>query len=292
MLRRTFVAKVPSRVVRCFSDASSPLSLEHLTGDQEGIAVISFSNPQQRNSLGKPTLALLQSHVQYLNESKSVRCVIVRSTVPKIFCAGADLKERAAMPENEVAGTVNNLRFSLGLLATIKVPTIAAINGAALGGGMEAALCCDLRVASSLAKLGLPETGLAIIPGAGGTQRLPRLIGISKAKELIFTGSRLDCYEAHDIGMVNYAVEASEGGADSSIDAAYEKAKSVAATIIKKGPVALKAAKMSIDLGCQSDLASGLKVEELCYAQCIPTEDRREGLDAFLTKRAPDYNGC
>jgi methylglutaconyl-CoA hydratase len=95
--------------------------LEHLDGDEAGIAVISFSNQQQRNSLGKPTLALLQNHVQELNESKSVRCVIVRSTVPKIFCAGADLKERAAMPENQVADTVNNLRFSLGLLATIKV---------------------------------------------------------------------------------------------------------------------------------------------------------------------------
>jgi methylglutaconyl-CoA hydratase len=157
---------------------------------------------------------------------------------------------------------------------------------------MEAALCCDLRVASSLAKLGLPETGLAIIPGAGGTQRLPRLIGVSKAKELIFTGRIIDCNEAKDIGMVNYAVEASEGGADSPIDAAYEKAKQVAATIIKKGPVAQKAAKMSIDLGSQSDLASGLKVEELCYARCIPTQDRVEGLESFLAKRVPDYSGC
>jgi methylglutaconyl-CoA hydratase len=156
---------------------------------------------------------------------------------------------------------------------------------------MEAALCCDLRVASSLAKLGLPETGLAIIPGAGGTQRLPRLIGISKAKELIFTGRILDCKEARDIGLVNFAVEASEEGASSPIDAAYEKAKEVASTIIKKGPVAQKAAKTSIDLGSQTDLAFGLKIEELCYGQCIPTKDRIEGLESFLKKRAPAYKG-
>ena len=136
-------------------------------------------------------LAELNETVAKVSSDKSARVVIISSNVSKVFCAGADLKERATMPENQIAGFVAQLRDSFQAVANIPVPVIAAIDGAALGGGLELALACDLRVASETSTLGLPETALAIIPGAGGTQRLPRLLGLGKAKELVFLAKRL-----------------------------------------------------------------------------------------------------
>lgn len=154
------------------------------------------------------------------------------------------------------------------------------------GGGLEIALSCDIRVASSNAKLGLVETKLAIIPGAGGTQRLPRLINTSLAKELIYTGRIFDGNYAKEIGLVNHVVEQNETG-----DAAYQKSLSIAEEILPNGPVALKMAKAAINRGIEVDLNSGLNIEEACYAQIIPTKDRSEGLAAFKEKRKPVYIG-
>jgi methylglutaconyl-CoA hydratase len=162
------------------------------------------------------------------------------------------------------------------------MPVIAAIEGAALGGGLELALACDLRISGADARLGLPETSLAIIPGAGGTQRLPRIIGRSRAKELVFTARRLTSQEALAFGVVDRAVAAGQ---------ALPAALDLAREILPNGPVALRAAKEAIDAGLDRDRAGGLSVEEACYARVLPTEDRLEGLAAFREKRKPVYRG-
>ena len=171
-------------------------------------------------------------------------------------------------------------------LSQLPVPTICALEGAALGGGLEMALTCDFRVASTTAKLGLPETKLAIIPGAGGTVRLPRLIGIAKAKELIFTGKILGSVDAATIGLVDYSVDQNEDG-----DAAYRKGLELAEQIIGQGPIALRMAKQSINQGIEVEIDEALTIEEKCYAEVIPTIDRVEALKAFAEKRKPVFYG-
>lgn len=212
----------------------------------------------------------------------AVRAVVLRSAVPKAFCAGADLKERALMTKPEVAAFVHGLRTAFADLSSLPMPTIAAIEGSALGGGLEMAIACDFRIAGAEATLGLPETGLAIIPGAGGTQRLPRLIGVSKAKELTFTGRKLNSTAALSIGLVDYAVDAGK---------AYDKALELAREILPNGPIAVRMAKEAINRGIEVDLDSGFAIERACYAQVIPTSDRLEGLQAFKEKRKPVYKG-
>lgn len=167
-----------------------------------GVVQLNLNRPQSKNALGKNMLSELQECLEYLQHQLPTdsRTILVQSLVGGVFCAGADLKERREMNETEVAQFVHKLRKTFGQVEQIPLPTIAVIDGAALGGGLELALCCDLRVSSAKAILGLPETQLAIIPGAGGTQRLPRLIGLSKAKELIFTGRRLSANEALKYG--------------------------------------------------------------------------------------------
>ncbi|TPX58594.1 hypothetical protein PhCBS80983_g03041 [Powellomyces hirtus] len=256
-------------------------SHERLTGADAGISIINFNRPKAKNALGRNFMKEFNQALQELRFDEDVRCVIVKSSVAGVFCAGADLKERTTMTPIEVAAFVHSLRTAFGNLESLPVPTIAALDGAALGGGLEVALSTDIRVAGVGAKLGLPETKLAIIPGAGGTQRLPRLIGIPRAKELIFTARVLKSVEAERIGLVNYAVEGS----------AYDKALEIARSILTKGPVAIKAAKLAIDRGTQVDISSGLAFEQTCYAQVIPTEDRLEGLRAFKEKREPVYKG-
>jgi methylglutaconyl-CoA hydratase len=171
-------------------------------------------------------------------------------------------------------------------LFNLPMATIAALDGAALGGGLELALSCDFRTASDSAKMGLVELKLAIMPGAGGTQRLPRIINSSIAKELIFTGRVVDGTEAHKLGIVNYVVNQNDAG-----NAAYQRALELAAQITPNGPVALRMAKQAINKGIEVDLNTGLAIEQACYAQLIPTKDRLEGLKAFNEKRKPHYKG-
>ena len=248
-----------------------------------GTTVFTLNRPATKNALGRTMMQEFADALAAVRFDTSVRAVIVRSSVPGVFCAGADLKERSAMSKAEVAAFVHLLRSSFSGLAALPMPVIAAIEGAALGGGMELALACDFRVAGRDATLGLPETGLAIIPGAGGTQRLPRLIGAAKAKELIFTGRRLPADTAHaDYGLVDKLVPAGQ---------AFASACALAKEILPRGPVAVRMAKEAIDKGMQADLATGLAIEQACYAQVIPTADRLEGLAAFKEKRAPVYKG-
>ncbi|XP_012582080.1 PREDICTED: methylglutaconyl-CoA hydratase, mitochondrial isoform X2 [Condylura cristata] len=199
---------------------------------------------------------------------------------------GADLKERVKMSSSEVGPFVSKIRSVINEIANLPVPTIAAIDGLALGGGLELALACDIRVAASSAKMGLVETKLAIIPGGGGTQRLPRAIGMSLAKELIFSARVLDGQEAKEVGLISHVLEQNQNG-----DAAYRKALDLAREFLPQGPVAMRVAKLAINQGMEVDLVTGLAIEEACYAQTIPTKDRLEGLLAFKEKRPPHYKG-
>uniref|UniRef100_H2QXF9 AU RNA binding methylglutaconyl-CoA hydratase n=1 Tax=Pan troglodytes TaxID=9598 RepID=H2QXF9_PANTR len=178
------------------------LRVRHLEEENRGIVVLGINRAYGKNSLSKNLIKMLSKAVDALKSDKKVRTIIIRSEVPGIFCAGADLKERAKMSSSEVGPFVSKIRAVINDIANLPVPTIAAIDGLALGGGLELALACDIRVAASSAKMGLVETKLAIIPGGGGTQRLPRAIGMSLAKELIFSARVLDGQEAKAVGLI------------------------------------------------------------------------------------------
>ncbi|XP_071816111.1 methylglutaconyl-CoA hydratase, mitochondrial-like isoform X2 [Apostichopus japonicus] len=250
------------------------------------IAVIGLNRPEAMNSFSKNLVQKLEDAIGAVEFDKNVRTVIIRSLAPGIFCAGADLKERAKMPVNEVGPFVARLRGMIGKLNTLPFPVIAALDGTAVGGGLELALSCDFRIAANTAKMGVVETRLAIIPGAGGTQKLPRLVGPAKAKELIFTAKVVDGLEAERIGLVNYSVPQNDNQ-----DAAFQRSLNLAREILPNGPVAVKMAKLAIDKGIEVDLASGLAFEGAYYAQTIPTKDRIEGLTAFKERRKPVYTG-
>jgi len=216
--------------------------------------------------------------------STSCRCLVLTSCSDRVFSAGADLKERATMTEDETADFVALLRNTMERFASLPMPVVAAIEGVAVGGGLELALAADIRIASTKAVLGLPETSLAIIPGAGGTQRLPRLIGASRAKELIWTGRKLNGNEAKEYGLVTDVVP--EGSS------ATEHAVQLAFRIAANGPIAIRASKVAIDRGGeQTCMKNALEIERQCYAKVLPTQDRSEGLMAFKEGRKPSYKG-
>ncbi|XP_069794804.1 enoyl-CoA hydratase domain-containing protein 2, mitochondrial isoform X1 [Narcine bancroftii] len=265
---------------------ASEIRSQHLEGNNSGIAVILMNRPHARNSLGKVFVMQLEEVIENLQKDKSVRVVLFKSEIKGVFCAGADLKERSKMSNTEVGHFVHKLRCLMSSIASLPMPTIAAIDGYALGGGLELALACDLRVAASSAKMGLIEVTRGLLPGAGGSQRLPRAVGISKAKELIFTGRQVDGKQAASIGLVNDAVTQNDLG-----DAAYQKALDLAKEILPQGPVALKMAKQAMNRGIEVEIASGMAIEEMCYAQVIPTKDRLEGMAAFIEKRLPHFTG-
>jgi methylglutaconyl-CoA hydratase len=250
--------------------------------EQDGVVTLTLNRPDSANALSLALLYDLHDALYQIKFRPDVRVVIVTGAGDKAFCAGADLKERRGMDDTQVRKTVSLIRSVVEDLADLPMPTIAAINGVAFGGGTELALAADLRIASQAAKLGLTETSLAIIPGAGGTQRLPRLIGLAKAKELIYTARRIDADEALSLGLVNQVVEAAD-----LLPAAHRLASDIAAN----GPVAVRQAKFAIDQGFGVDLRTGLAIEQKAYEVVIPTDDRLEGLAAFAEKRKPKYNG-
>jgi methylglutaconyl-CoA hydratase len=247
-----------------------------------GIVMITLNRPEAANALSVQMLEELYDAILTCKYDRSVRCIVITGAGEKAFCAGADLKERAGMDPVQVRKTVSLIRENINSLELLPQPVIAAVNGVAFGGGTELALACDFRIASETAKLGLTETSLGIIPGAGGTQRLPRLVGKGRAKELIFTARRIDAKEALEIGLVEYAVPP-----ESLIDKALE----IAGQIVRNGPIAVAQAKFAIDKGYEVDLNTGLAIEQNAYEVTIPTKDRLEGLQAFKEKRSPIYIG-
>ncbi|KAE8790623.1 putative enoyl-CoA hydratase/isomerase YngF [Hordeum vulgare] len=270
-----------SRALQILSQLD-PVRLHKLSPPDSGIVELRLERPEARNAIGKEMLKGLRSAMDKVGADPTANVVLVASSVPKVFCAGADLKERRLMGSSEVREFVNSLRATFSSFEALPIPTIAVVEGAAFGGGLELALSCDLRICGANATFSLPETGLAIIPGAGGTQRLPRIVGRSRAKELIFTGRRFDATEAVNMGVVNYRVPGGE---------AYQKALELAREINQKGPLAIRMAKKAINEGMEVDLSSALAVEEECYEQVLHTQDRLEGLAAFAEKRKPLYTG-
>ncbi|RPF55869.1 enoyl-CoA hydratase-related protein [Aquisalibacillus elongatus] len=246
------------------------------------IGVIKLNRPEAANAFSRQLLADFHDVLELVEQKDDLRAVVITSEGEKAFCAGADLKERRTMTQDEVVDTVNEIGRVVTRVDDLKVPTIAAINGAAFGGGLELALACDIRVASNNAKMGLTETSLAIIPGAGGTQRLARLIGLAKAKYYILTAKRFDSLEGREIGLIEEVV---------SLDELSNKALDIAVQIASNGPVGVKIAKQAINVGFDHDLQTGLKIEKDCYMHTIPTEDRLEALQAFKEKRKPNFKG-
>jgi enoyl-CoA hydratase/carnithine racemase len=272
-----------SRVAREFPDDVPDLpELVSVRREDGGIVWVTLQRPDVMNCLSFPTLRRLRTVCEELRSDLSIRCVLITGAGDKAFCAGADLKERRTMPPEKVPLFVRNIRRTMDDVETLPQPTVAVVNGFAFGGGTELLLACDLRVAAAHAQFGLTETTLAIIPGAGGTQRLPRLIGRSRAKDLILTGRKLDAAEAERIGLVNRLAPAG---------ALRETALELARTIAANGPIAVRAAKAAIDQGTEHPLGEGLEVEARCYERVLATEDRLEALAAFAEKRRPEYQG-
>lgn len=245
-------------------------------------AWITLNRPEARNALSFPTLDRLRELLAEVRDDADIWAVVLTGAGDKAFCAGADLKERRTMPEERVPHFVRQIRATMDDIAALPQPTIAAMNGHAFGGGCEMALACDLRILDEGAMIGLTETSLAIIPGAGGCVRLPRLVGAAKAKELILLARRLDASEAERIGLVHQTAPAG---------AVAETAEAMVAALGKNGPLALQAAKHAIDGGLDRSAAEALEHEAACYQRIIPTEDRLEALAAFAEKRAPAFAG-
>lgn len=257
----------------------------HVDEKNENAVVTTLTlNRPKANAMGSSMLQELRECLSELErEDHPSRCVVLTSFSRKVFSAGADLKERATMSQEEAADFVTLLRNTMQRIAQLPVPVIASVEGVAVGGGLEIALAADIRVASRTATFGLPETSLAIIPGAGGTQRLPRLIGVARAKELIWTGRRVTAEEALEYGIVQHVVE--EG-------AALEKSMELSSKIAQHGPVAIRASKEAIEKGLASlDMVEALEIERQNYGRVLPTSDRLEGLAAFKEGRTPEYKG-
>jgi methylglutaconyl-CoA hydratase len=281
--------------------------LQHHTNDEfdAKISVMTLNRPKA-NAMGYTMLSQLKESIYQLEKdhiplfedgnidtdliktqslgNNASRCLVITSSVPNVFSAGADLKERATMTIEEAEEFVSDLRMTIDRISQLQIPVIVAIEGVALGGGFEIALAADIRIASTTSKFGLPETSLAILPGAGGTQRLPRLIGTARAKELIFTGRRIDGTTAERYGIVQHVVPQGT---------AYSTAIEMAWQIASNGPIAVRASKYSIDHGLsRTTMHDALtQVERIAYAKTLSTQDRLEGLAAFHDKRTPKYKG-
>jgi enoyl-CoA hydratase/carnithine racemase len=250
--------------------------------EKDGVLWLTLNRPQVMNSFNFDLLRALKAQIDGIRFRPEIRVVIITGAGEKAFCAGADLKERATLPPLQVKEFIFTIRDLFSSIENLNKPVIAAVNGVALGGGTELALACDIRIASASASMGLTETRLAIIPGAGGTQRLPRLIGRGKAKELIFTGRRVPAEEALTIGLVNQVC---------APDQLRKTCDAMAAEICETGPIAIEQAKYAINHGLETDLHTGLAIESNAYWVTIPTQDRLEGLAAFREKRKPVYKG-
>jgi enoyl-CoA hydratase/carnithine racemase len=258
-----------------------------LISEREGhTLVLTLNRPEAMNCFNFELLDSFGSAVRAANFDSEIRTVIITGassgSAKQSFSTGADLVERRTLPENEVRRFVHTIGSVFTEVENLRMPVIAAINGFAFGGGLELAMACDIRISSSSAVMGLTETSLAVIPGGGGTQRLPRLVGIARAKELIYSAKRMTAQEALSYGLVSYVVDP---------DKLMPAAREMAAKIDKNGPVAVQQAKFAINKGTEVSLDIGLKIESNAYAVVIPTEDRIEGLNAFREKRDPVYKG-
>lgn len=244
------------------------------------VATLTVDRPEARNALDAPTVKEIHHALDVVEADEALRVLIVTGAGAKVFVAGADVRTLLARSTRDVLAAGNNRLFAR--LADVALPTIAAVNGFALGGGLEFALACDLRVASTNAKLGLPETGLGIIPGAGGTTRLARIVGMGIAKEMVLLGTIHDAETALRIGLVNRVVEP---------DGLMAAANDMAGTIAKRAPLAVRLGKMSIAAGLDGSADAGARFEVVAQTVLNGTTDMKEGMNAFLEKRKAEFRG-
>ncbi|MBC2722275.1 enoyl-CoA hydratase-related protein [Desulfosporosinus sp.] len=248
---------------------------------EDGIAIVTLNRPEILNALNSQVFLELAEVTSTLENDDSVRAVIITGG-EKVFAAGADVKQLATLSAVDVATSIRPSRKAFHLLENMKKPVIAAIAGYALGGGCELTLTADVRIAADTSQFGFPEIKLGILPGGGGTQRLPRLIGPAKAKELIFSGDIISAEEAWRIGLVNKVVPVSD---------LMSEAKKLAKKFAARGAIALQLAKACINEGLQMELEKGLNYEHKCFSLLFATEDQKEGMTAFIEKRRPNFKG-
>ncbi|KAK3671443.1 hypothetical protein LTR78_008721 [Recurvomyces mirabilis] len=279
--------------IRHATSLSSTIKISSVPAPHTGsIAVLSLNRPKARNALSRQLLSELSGVIEGLHAEGgkgSTRALILASESDDAFCAGADLKERLTFTPEDTQNFLSTLRKTFTRLSTLPIPTISAISSSAFGGGLELGLCTNFRVMSSQATVGLPETRLAIIPGAGGTYRLPAMIGETRARDLILTGRRITGAEAYFIGLCDRLVQVTDeqnGQAGVGRGIVMEQAVEMAKTICEGGPIAIRAAMQAM-----KTWKNGEASENSAYEMVLPTQDRMEALKAFGEKRKPDFRG-
>jgi enoyl-CoA hydratase len=260
------------------------MSFEYIKYDkkEDGIGVLSINRPKVLNALNWDTLRELGKFFEEVLPGEGLKALIVTGAGDKAFVAGADIAQMNAMSVREFMEYVDYAHKVYQLLEDDPSPSIAAINGYALGGGCELALACDIRIASEKAKMGFPEVKLGIFPGWGGTQRITRVLGLGKTKELVFTGGMIDAQEALRIGLVEKVVPH---------DDIMTEALALAGSIAKRGPLAVRLSKTAINAGSEMDLQKALLLEKTLVSLCFDSADRVEGMQSFLDKREPSFTG-
>jgi enoyl-CoA hydratase/carnithine racemase len=251
---------------------------------RNGVLILTINRPNALNCFDMILLKTFRATIEELTFDRTIKVVIITGSTEgkNAFSTGADLKERAGMTPDQVRLYIQTIRDLFTSVEELPKPVIAAVNGYAFGGGLELALACDIRIASKSAIVGLTETSLAVIPGAGGTQRLPRVVGIARAKEMIFRARRISAQEGLDYGLFLEVTEPEN---------LLKRALEIADEVAHNGPVALSQAKFAINKGVEVSLPMGLAIESNAYSITIPTKDRTEGLTAFREKRKPVYTG-
>jgi len=244
------------------------------------IGTITFNRPNALNAMNRRVFFELDRVLDEVRDDREVRAIILTGQGTKSFIAGTDIAEMQHLTVSQAREFALLAKNAVDKTENLEKPVIAAINGFALGGGCEIALACDLRIASENARLGQPEITLGIIPGSGGTQRLQRLVGLAKAKELILTGEVIDAQTALQIGLVNRVVP---------LSSLMEEAEKLARKMVDLGGIALRLAKAALNLGAKAGSAEGLQYEIECFSQCFATRDQKEGMAAFLERRKPHF---
>ena len=250
--------------------------------ESDGIAIVKINRPKALNALNEATVYEIGAMFDQLAMDNAVKVIIVTGSGDKSFIAGADITEMKTKTAIEGRRWGQLAQGVFSKIENIPKPVIAAINGYALGGGCELAMACDIRIASEKAKFGQPEVSLGIPPGFGGTQRLPRLVGKGRAKELLFTGDMIDAAEAYRIGLVNQVVAPQE---------LINAAKTMARKILSRAPIAVQVCKSAVNEGLNVDLDSGIAYEAEVFGLCFATEDQKEGMTAFMEKRKANFIG-
>src|SRR3954463_3791553 len=265
------------------SSSAAAATLENVSYEKKGaIAYITVNRPKVLNALNAATIRDLRTAFEEARDDGAVRGVILTGAGGKAFVAGADITEVARVTAVEAATMTSNGQALTNLIENLGKPVVAAVNGFALGGGCELAMACTIRLATESAKFGQPEVKLGVIPGYGGTQRLPRLVGRSRALKLILSGDIIDAAAAYRIGLVDELVP------DTLV---IERAETVLTKVIANAPLSVKYSLEAVNKGLETSVAEGLLIEASLFAVCASTDDKKEGTSAFLEKRAPKFQG-